>query len=172
MPDSRYMEKGDPAIHQLPPQNIEAEEALLAAVLLDNRALLEVVQILQSDDFYRANQYRVEYQYLCQYFPYWHRGRLFSAPWKIYRYEPGCLDHLNYGRFGGRQAAVFMVVTKTPQSTGTNASAPSCTTTRPTARPTSRATRGCMRRGRTSSDRPRTQPARTATEGKVAQTGA
>lgn len=70
-------------------------------------------------DFYGANGYRIEYQYLCQYYPYWHRGRLHSAPWKIYRYEPGCLDHLSYGRFGGRQAAIFMVVTKTEESTGT-----------------------------------------------------
>lgn len=70
------------------------------------------------DDFYRANRYRIEYQYLCQVYPYWHLGRLHSAPWKIYRYEPGCLDHLSYGRFGGRQAAIFMVVTKTEESTG------------------------------------------------------
>ena len=69
-------------------------------------------------DFYSANLYRIEYQYLCQYYPYWHRGRLYSAPWKIYRYEPGCLDHLSYGRFGGKQVAIFMVATKTKESTG------------------------------------------------------
>lgn len=69
-------------------------------------------------DFYSANGYKIEYQYLCQYYPYWHRGRFYSAPWKIYRYDPGCLDHLNYGRFGGKQVAIFMVVTKTEASTG------------------------------------------------------
>ena len=70
------------------------------------------------DDFYRANGYRIDVHYLCRVYPYWHRGRLHSAPWKIYRYEPGCLDHLSYGRFGGRQIAVFMVATKTAESTG------------------------------------------------------
>jgi hypothetical protein len=69
-------------------------------------------------DFYSANHWRIDSQYLCQYYPYWHRGRLYSAPWKIYRYRPGCLDHLNYGRFGGRQAAIFMVAGKTEESTG------------------------------------------------------
>ncbi len=70
------------------------------------------------DDFYHANRYRVETHYLCLCYPYWHLGRLYSAPWKVYRYEPGCLDHLSYGRFGGRQAAIFVVVTKTEESTG------------------------------------------------------
>ena len=70
------------------------------------------------DDFFRANGWRIESHFLCQYYPYWHQGRLFSAPWKIYRYEPGCLDHLNYGRFGGRQVAIFFVATKLAESTG------------------------------------------------------
>ncbi len=69
-------------------------------------------------DFYTANRFRIDCHYLCQYFPYWVRGRLHSAPWKIYRYEPGCLDHLSYGLFGGRQVAVFFVATKTEDSTG------------------------------------------------------
>jgi replicative DNA helicase len=38
----------------LPPQNIEAEESLLSAVLVDNTALLEVVEILSPADFYRT----------------------------------------------------------------------------------------------------------------------
>lgn len=70
------------------------------------------------DDFYRANNYQVEYLYICTYVPYWHLGRLRSTPWKVYRYEPGCLDHLNYGRYGGRQTSVFMVATKKAESTG------------------------------------------------------
>lgn len=69
-------------------------------------------------DFYSANRYRIESEYLCQLYPYWHRGRLYSAPWKIYRYEAGCLDHLNYGRFGGKQVVIFMVATRTAESTG------------------------------------------------------
>lgn len=70
------------------------------------------------DDFYRANGWRIDTHLLCEYFPYWHRGRLYSAPWKIYRYEPGCLDHLSFGRFGGKQAAIFLVATKLEAATG------------------------------------------------------
>jgi hypothetical protein len=70
------------------------------------------------DDFYRANRYRIETFYLCLCYPYWHLGRLHSALWKVYRYEPGCLDHLSYGRFGRHQAAIFLVATKTEESTG------------------------------------------------------
>lgn len=69
-------------------------------------------------DFYSANGWRIESEYFCILDTYWHRGRLFSAPWKVYRYTPGCLDHLNYGRFGGAQAAIFMVATKTEEATG------------------------------------------------------
>jgi hypothetical protein len=70
------------------------------------------------DDYYRANGYRIECFYLCDLLPCWHLGRLHSTRWKVYRYEPGCLDHLNYGRYGGGQTAIFMVATKTAASTG------------------------------------------------------
>lgn len=69
-------------------------------------------------DFYEANRYRLEYEYLCVYEPYWQRGRLHTGPWKVYRYTPGCLDHLSFGRYGGLQTAVFAVATKTAESTG------------------------------------------------------
>lgn len=69
-------------------------------------------------DFYEANRYRLEYEYLCVYSPYWLRARLETGPWKVYRYTPGSLDHLSYGRYGGLQTAVFAVATKTEESTG------------------------------------------------------
>jgi hypothetical protein len=69
-------------------------------------------------DFYDANGYRLESQYLCEYSPYWHRGRLHSAPWRVYQYTPGCLDHLSYGRFGGRQVGIFVVATRLEGATG------------------------------------------------------
>lgn len=69
-------------------------------------------------DFYTANDYQIEDELFCEYFPYWHRGRFHSAPWKVYRYTPGCIDHLNYGLFGGRQIALFVVARKTERSTG------------------------------------------------------
>ena len=69
-------------------------------------------------DYYAANRYRIETMYLCEYFAYWHHGRLYSDPWRIYRYAPGALDALSYGRYGGAQAATFVVATRLPESTG------------------------------------------------------
>ena len=69
-------------------------------------------------DYYAANRYRIETIYLCEYYAYWHEGRLHSDPWRIYQYEPGCLDALSYGRYGGAQAATFAVATRLPESTG------------------------------------------------------
>lgn len=71
-------------------------------------------------DFYTANGWRIEAFYFFEFFPYWYRGRFFSTPWKIRRYEPGCLDELAYGGFGprcGNQLALFVVATKLPGAT-------------------------------------------------------
>ena len=38
----------------LPPQNIEAEASLLSAILIDNRILDDVVDVLIPEDFYRS----------------------------------------------------------------------------------------------------------------------
>ena len=43
----------DPLLCKLPPQNVEAEEALISAVLIDNSTLPEIVEILSPDDFYK-----------------------------------------------------------------------------------------------------------------------
>ncbi|ACL02620.1 replicative DNA helicase [Desulfatibacillum aliphaticivorans] len=43
----------DQSLTKLPPHNIEAEESILSAILLDNQALLEVQEILSPGDFYR-----------------------------------------------------------------------------------------------------------------------
>ena len=69
-------------------------------------------------DFYSANRYRIEGEFVCVLSPYWHLGRFHSTPWKIYKYTSGCLDHLNYGRYGARQTALFLVATKLEESTG------------------------------------------------------
>ncbi|MCI5151179.1 MAG: replicative DNA helicase, partial [Candidatus Electrothrix sp. MAN1_4] len=37
----------------IPPQNVEAEQALLGTILIQDKALLKVVEILSPDDFYR-----------------------------------------------------------------------------------------------------------------------
>ena len=38
---------------KVPPQNVEAEQAILAGILINNDALNQVVDILEADDFYR-----------------------------------------------------------------------------------------------------------------------
>ncbi|REJ73205.1 MAG: hypothetical protein DWQ36_12435 [Acidobacteria bacterium] len=69
-------------------------------------------------DFYAANGWRIECHYLCEYYAYWQGARLHSDRWRIYDYTPGCLDALSYGRYGGAQAATFLVATKLESSTG------------------------------------------------------
>src|SRR5689334_2718266 len=39
--------------NHLPPQNVEAEESVLGALLLEKNAILKVIPVLASDDFYR-----------------------------------------------------------------------------------------------------------------------
>lgn len=68
-------------------------------------------------DFYTANGWRIEAFYFFEFFAYWYRGRFQSTPWKIRRYEPGCLDALAYGGFGGRQLALFVVARRLEGST-------------------------------------------------------
>ncbi|HVS61901.1 MAG TPA: hypothetical protein VMT85_00230 [Thermoanaerobaculia bacterium] len=69
-------------------------------------------------DFYSANGWRIDSHLLCEYFAYWHRGRLYSDRWRIYQYRPGMLDPLSYGRYGAAQAATFLVATKIEGATG------------------------------------------------------
>ncbi|MEM8931861.1 MAG: class I SAM-dependent methyltransferase [Acidobacteriota bacterium] len=63
-------------------------------------------------DYYEANGWTLETVLLCEHMMYWVAGRVETGPWDVYRYEPGCLDNLSYGRYGGKQASLFMVATK------------------------------------------------------------
>ena len=49
----------DPALVKAPPQNIEVEEALLGALLLDQNAVPEVIGILTPFDFYRSAHQKI-----------------------------------------------------------------------------------------------------------------
>ncbi|MHC4457617.1 MAG: replicative DNA helicase [Planctomycetota bacterium] len=49
----------DPLLHKLPPQNIEAEESLLSAILIDNGVLDHVTEILSPDDFYKSAHQKI-----------------------------------------------------------------------------------------------------------------
>ncbi|WP_373498164.1 replicative DNA helicase [Desulfococcus sp.] len=45
--------------YKLPPQNIEAEESLLSAILLDDSTLIDVVEILSPEDFYSTSHQKI-----------------------------------------------------------------------------------------------------------------
>lgn len=47
------MEYKDSAFERIPPQNLEAEQAVLASMMLDKDAIYEVVQFLKPHDFYK-----------------------------------------------------------------------------------------------------------------------
>ncbi len=49
----------DPLLTKVPPHDIDAEEALLSAVLIDNENLFDVVDILKPEDFYKKAHERI-----------------------------------------------------------------------------------------------------------------
>ena len=44
---------------RVPPQNVEAEESVLGAMMLSAGAIADVVEVLQPDDFYRSANGRI-----------------------------------------------------------------------------------------------------------------
>jgi replicative DNA helicase len=48
-----------PSPHKLPPQNIEAEQSVLGAILIENDSINKVIEILTSDDFYREGHRKI-----------------------------------------------------------------------------------------------------------------
>ena len=53
------MDTMDIALQKLPPQNIEAEQSVLGAVLLDNASLNKAIEILAVENFYKENHRRI-----------------------------------------------------------------------------------------------------------------
>jgi replicative DNA helicase len=47
------MNTNDPWLQKVPPHNIEAEQSILSAILIENNTLAEVLEILSDQDFYR-----------------------------------------------------------------------------------------------------------------------
>src|SRR5262249_10831663 len=45
----------DDILRRVPPQNIEAEQSVLGAILLDNDAVNHAVELINPDDFYRES---------------------------------------------------------------------------------------------------------------------
>ncbi|HOV80838.1 MAG TPA: replicative DNA helicase [Bacillota bacterium] len=48
-------------LERVPPQNIDAEQSVLGAILLDREAIYKVMKVLRPDDFYREN-HRIIYE--------------------------------------------------------------------------------------------------------------
>jgi replicative DNA helicase len=59
MADKQSPAVKDTELLNVPPQHIEAEESLLSAILVDNTALLEVVETLTPSDFYRTAHQKI-----------------------------------------------------------------------------------------------------------------
>ena len=51
--------KADPLLYTLPPQSIEAEASLFSAILIDDRVLNEVLEILRPSDFYKSAHQKI-----------------------------------------------------------------------------------------------------------------
>jgi replicative DNA helicase len=49
----------DPSTYKLPPQNIDAEESIISAVLMDNNILMDILDILRPEDFYRTAHQKI-----------------------------------------------------------------------------------------------------------------
>jgi len=59
MADSQLQTKKDPSLYHIPPQSLEAEESILSAILIDNDTLIEVLEILSPEDFYRSAHQKI-----------------------------------------------------------------------------------------------------------------
>jgi replicative DNA helicase len=56
------------ALAKVPPQNIEAEQSLLGALLIDKEAILNIAEMLTPDHFYRVEQHGQIYNAIIQLF--------------------------------------------------------------------------------------------------------
>jgi len=59
MAERREQQQKDPTQYNLPPQNIEAEESIISAILIDNNTLLDVIEIVSANDFYRTAHQKI-----------------------------------------------------------------------------------------------------------------
>src|SRR5574340_6346 len=53
------MKESDVTLDKLPPQNIEAEQSVLGAILLDNNALYTAFELITQDDFYKDSNKKI-----------------------------------------------------------------------------------------------------------------
>jgi replicative DNA helicase len=55
MPDTLHSAPKDISFKKLQPQNIEAEESILSAILIDNSSLIDILEALSAEDFYKTS---------------------------------------------------------------------------------------------------------------------
>ena len=53
------MKNTDMHLDRLPPQNLEAEQSVIGAILIDNDALPKALEILDSEDFYKLSHRKI-----------------------------------------------------------------------------------------------------------------
>ena len=59
MAERQEQKPKDAASYGLPPQNVEAEESIISAILIDNNTLLDVIEVLAPEDFYRTAHQKI-----------------------------------------------------------------------------------------------------------------
>ncbi|WP_080798032.1 replicative DNA helicase [Desulfamplus magnetovallimortis] len=59
MPSSLPKKIMDPLLEKVPPHDIDAEEAIISAVLIDNDTLIDVLEILKPEDFYKKSHEKI-----------------------------------------------------------------------------------------------------------------
>ncbi len=53
------MKEVDVHLDRLPPQNLEAEQSIIGAILIDNDALPKALEVISSDDFYKLSHRKI-----------------------------------------------------------------------------------------------------------------
>jgi replicative DNA helicase len=53
------MKEVESQIEKLPPQNVEAEQSILGAILIDNEALPKALEVIDPDDFYKQSHRKI-----------------------------------------------------------------------------------------------------------------
>ena len=86
---------------RIPPQDNEAEQSLLGSLLLDNNAIVRVVDFLHTEDFYRK-QHRAIYQAMLDLFTHHEPIDILSVATKLK--EDGALEEI-----GGRTYLASLV---------------------------------------------------------------
>ena len=91
-----------PSLHHLPPQSLEAEDAILSAILIDNSTLMDVLEVLAPEDFYFRYQILAEDR-TTTIFATHHRGEALAMGTRVAVILDGRIAHADAGDGGGRE---------------------------------------------------------------------